>query len=282
MNRIKPEDGISEEVARQMLNNIQQRLATHPPLSDSHFLEVSALATKLENEKLLDQCRIAQSRYHETLEIVQNTQSQLVQTPPLNGDDRLLSPVLSQWNPVSASTPGNFNVGRRRSLGSFPYIYKCNHHAAGHECSCDPAVTRDPSKPIGTVQRQSYSQCQCVCGTLPKPLGDIRESAEDLLEDKCDDWEYNGSRAALKRHLRRTCTWQYPAEGFDDQDNNSNRSSHSGESDNKDLEDHEVNSGVPSVPVSLSVNSHLYCHASNLSLNIAAQGDQIKDAKTQK
>ncbi|KAL0280045.1 UNVERIFIED_CONTAM: hypothetical protein PYX00_001459 [Menopon gallinae] len=277
VNRIKTDEEVSEEMARQLLNNIEQRLSNHPPLSDAHFAELSNLAKKLQSEKLIEQCKLAQSRYQEAFEIVQNTQSRLLQIVNANAEEAPVSPFVVNWNMIMSRIPGGgtFNIGRRRSLASFPYIYKCSHHAAGHDCACDPSVTRDPSKKV--------SQCQCSCGTLMKPLTDIRESPEDLPHQKVSDWEYNGSRSAMKRHLRRTSTWQYPAESFDDQDNNSNKSSsHSGESDNKDLDEQEVALNAPSMPVSVSVNSHLYCHASNLSLNLAAQGEQVRDAKTQK
>jgi hypothetical protein len=136
----------------------------------------------------------------------------------------------------ATSTPnsGSGSVGRRRSVGSFPYIYKCNHHAAGHACSCwDPV----PSSVLEETQ-------DCCCnsgGSRPNNLGNIqevRESAEDLLDNDADDLEKSddgvcvrcgnpsasdqrcesGGRQIPRKHLHRSCTWQYPTETFDDED----------------------------------------------------------------
>jgi hypothetical protein len=57
----------------------------------------------------------------------------------------------------------------------------------------------------------------------------VRESAEDLLDNDADDLEKgedgvcvrcdsSSTRQALRKHLQRSCTWQYPTETFDDED----------------------------------------------------------------
>lgn len=262
VNRIKFEDCLSEETANQMSNNIRQRLLTHPPISESHFSELSALIKKLNDEKLLEQFRIAHARYRETVETVRNAQSRLTE----NLDSFPNLPNLE----VSCMS-GACHYGRRKSLGSFPYIYKCNHHAAGHDCACDGSVTKDPYK-MGTNRNRTLSPRRCDCEKI------FKEACEnDLADDKCGNWECD--RSVNKSLLRRTSTWQYPTEGFENHENRCNRSSRSEESDVKDLEDHEGE--IPnSIPTSLTVNSHLYRHASDLSLNISS--DQIEDPKTQK
>lgn len=105
--------------------------------------------------------------------------------------------------------------------------------------------------------------------------------------------------AAHKRYLRRSCTWQYPTEGFDEEDTlcdgaeghkcgfsaDSNGDSNTEGSDGcgkggDDLEDQDgvANKSVPPVPV----NSHLHCHASSLDLQASLQNSSAKDLKVQK
>ena len=185
------------------------------------------------------------------MELIRAQQSRLIQARQqqgvCEGDESFLSTlsrpmspkgIHHNWGPSGAtSTPvGSSNsVGRRRSVGSFPYIYKCNHHAAGHACSCwDPT----PSSVLEDTP-------DCCCNSAAARLNnlgniqEVRESAEDLLDNdtdtlgKGDDGlcarcgnpasmdrrcEVVGSRQVFKRHLRRSCTWQYPTENFDDED----------------------------------------------------------------
>lgn len=199
--------------------------------------------------------QVAQARCQETMELIRAQQSRLVQARKLQGgcdgeesfsvsmDRSCIRPVSPKsihhgWNSSGAvtSTPlGGSGVGRRRSVGSFPYVYICNHHAAGHVCSCwDPM----PSSVL------EESQDCCCNGTGPRPnnlgnIQEVRESAEDLLDNGADDLgkgvdgvcvrcgnpatldqrcDGNGTNQTFKRHLRRSCTWQYPTESFDDED----------------------------------------------------------------
>jgi len=189
INRVK-EEGNSDTVS----GRIQSRVSSHPPLSESHFTEVLALARKLDNDKLVDQVRAAQERHREVVDAVQNAVGGM--------------PVAS----------------RRRSLPTLP----------------------------------SQQECSCTCPRLTE----IREHAEDSDEE----W-------AGKRGLRRTSTWQYPAENFEEVE------PHSGDSDQ-----HSKSSGeecdLPPVP---SFNSHLYCtdRGSNFSLDLTG-GESILDPKAHK
>lgn len=199
---------------------------------------------------------MAQARCQETVELIQAQQSRLLQARrqqgECDGDESLssgldrscirpLSPksIHQGWSSSAGatSTPvgGSNSVGRRRSVGSFAYVYKCNHHAAGHACSCwDPM----PS----SVLEESQDCCCNGAGSRPNNLGNIQEvheSAEDLLDSDADALgkgedgvclrcgnpsaldqrcDGNGTRQVFKKHLRRACTWQYPTETFDDED----------------------------------------------------------------
>lgn len=182
------------------------------------------------------------------MELIRAQQSRLIQARQqqgcCEGDESFLSTLSrpmspkGNWAPSGAtSTPvgSSSSVGRRRSVGSFPYIYKCNHHAAGHACSC-----WDPTPP--SVLEDSPDCCCNSAAARLNNLGNIqevRESAEDLLDNDADALgkgedslcvrcgnpasvdrrcEAIGSRQVFKRHLRRSCTWQYPTENFDDED----------------------------------------------------------------
>lgn len=345
MSRVKADDAQTPEQILQVHKHVQQYLMAHPPIAEDHFTEMMQLARKLSNEKLLEQAKVAQARCQETIELIRAQQSRLVQARRQQGgcdgdesfsvslDRSCIRPMSPKsfhngWNSSGGvtSTPlGISSVGRRRSLGSFPYIYVCNHHAAGHACSCwDPV----PSSVLEESQ-----DCYCSgTGSRPNNLGNIqevRESAEDLLDNGADDLgkdvdgvcvrcgnpstldqrcEGNGTNQTFKRHLRRSCTWQYPTESFDDEDPSCNGGSGGSDSGTRlcgsndyvtdssgdnttegsdgftksgdDLEEQD-SSGASSKPVPpVPVNSHLHCRASNLDLTVAAPGS--KELKTQK
>jgi hypothetical protein len=146
---------------------------------------------------------------------------------------RPLSPksIHQGWSSSGGATSilvsGHGSVGRRRSVGSFSYIYKCNHHVAGCACSCWNPV---PS----SVLEGSQDYCYNSEGSRPNNLENIqevRESAEELIDNDANDMEKgedgvcvscgipsaldqrcdsNGTRQMLKKHVTRSCTWQYP------------------------------------------------------------------------
>ncbi|XP_075229746.1 puratrophin-1-like isoform X2 [Lycorma delicatula] len=133
MSRVKPEDNSSTE---QSIKQLRQYLMAHPPLAPEHFTEMLSLAKKLSNDKLLEQCKVAQCRCEETMEQVRGI---LGVEPP-------------SWN---TSTP---LPGRRRSLPN-------PHHTAGHSCSCwDPGDTpQTPVHPLDDIREE------CTC-CRPSPL----------------------------------------------------------------------------------------------------------------
>lgn len=190
INRVKSDEGCSDAAAAR----IQARLTAHPPLPDSHFSEVLALARKLENDRLVEQVRAAQERHREAVDAVQAV--------------------------VGGAPPAS----RRRSLPTLP-----------------------------------SQECGCNC---PR-LSDIRENAEDSDEE----W-------AGKRGLRRTSTWQYPTENFEDGEAQSGDSDLQSKSSGEDCDS-------PPVP---SFNSHLYCidRGSSLSLDLTGAEPLITDPKAHK
>ncbi|GFG29294.1 hypothetical protein Cfor_02123 [Coptotermes formosanus] len=158
----KADDAQTPEQILQVQKHVQQYLMAHPPIAEDHFTEMLQLARKLNNEKLLEQAKA--------------------------------STALSVSRKLTSTPLGISSVGRRRSVGSFPYIYICNHHAAGHACSCwDPI----PS----SVLEESQDCCCSGTGSRPNNLGNIqevRESAEDLLDNGADDLGKDSSGACSK------------------------------------------------------------------------------------
>lgn len=199
MSRMKADETHSPEQQLQLLKHLQQHLMAHPPPSIDHFSEMSQLAAKLNNSKMIDQSKIAQNRCQETIEAIAAQQTRFVQT---GGPG-------AEWAAgiQACSTPGLEGVGRRRSLAALPYIYKCSHHAAGDSsCACWDA-----------------EECHCRLGDIQE----VRESAEDLLDQQqqaADNLGVYGpcarcgkKQASLrKRHLRRSSTWQYQSEALDE------------------------------------------------------------------
>lgn len=57
MSRVKPDDTQNPE---QSVKQLRQYLMAHPPLTQEHFTEMLALAKKLNNDKLMEQCKVTQ------------------------------------------------------------------------------------------------------------------------------------------------------------------------------------------------------------------------------
>ncbi|XKL60218.1 hypothetical protein PGB90_001234 [Kerria lacca] len=115
MSRVKPED---VQHPGQSVKQLRQYLMAHRPPATEHFTEMVQLAQKLRNEKLLEQCRVAQCRCEETLENIRS----------LIGSD------VPNW---VASTPV---TGRRHSLPTHQHST-----ANGTSCSCWEPVESPPS-----------------------------------------------------------------------------------------------------------------------------------------
>lgn len=117
--------------------------------------------------------------------------------------------------------------------------------------------------PIASRRRSLPTLPSQECGCSCPRLSEIREHAEDLD----DEW-------AGKRGLRRTSTWQYPAENFEDGEVQSADSDQQSKSSGEDCD-------LPPVP---SFNSHLYCtdRGSNFSLDLSGAEPLITDPKAHK
>ncbi|CAH0762684.1 unnamed protein product [Bemisia tabaci] len=68
LSRVRPDEAPNCE---QTMKQLQQYLMAHPPPTPQHFEEMIHLATKLGTDKIIDQCKVAQSRCEETLAQIQ-------------------------------------------------------------------------------------------------------------------------------------------------------------------------------------------------------------------
>uniref|UniRef100_A0A8D9FHX3 Pleckstrin homology domain-containing family G member 4B n=1 Tax=Cacopsylla melanoneura TaxID=428564 RepID=A0A8D9FHX3_9HEMI len=225
ISRVKPEDQTSNEPT---VKQLRQYLMAHPPLTSEHFTEMITLAKKLSNDKLIEQCKVAQCRCEETLDQIRTY---------------LGSDSTQQWN---TSTP---LPSRRKSLPApSPTPAPPSHHTPSNACPCwDPGDSPLPSPSIP-------EECYCRTGNH------------------------------TSHPLQRSCTWQYPTENYDEEEDkvssvgNTTEGSDTGKSgeDCEDTSDNSLNKPVPPV----SVNSHL--HYSQLSLDLDSSTCGVQTLKTQK
>uniref|UniRef100_A0A1B6CNG3 DH domain-containing protein n=1 Tax=Clastoptera arizonana TaxID=38151 RepID=A0A1B6CNG3_9HEMI len=156
MSRVKPEETQNPDHS---VKQLRQYLMAHPPLASEHFTEMMNLAKKLRNDKLLEQCKVAQCRCEETMEQVQEV---------LGGEP-------SSWR---TSTP---LPGRRRSLPS-------PQHTPGHNCPCwDPGdYTSSPTSHLDDIREE------CFC----KPPNPLQRSCTWQYPTELYDYEDKQSSSA--------------------------------------------------------------------------------------
>lgn len=141
--------------------------------------ELNQMVTKSGNEKLIEIC---QEIINSSVKAPNNTETPPIKAPPMGQH-------------------------RRRSVSSFAFIYKCNHHAAGVPCSCwesEPEENTESAKlkkkyvqslqndtTLSSVnnlknvldRKNSYGNCNSNSNTLGLDnIKEVRESTEDLLE----------------------------------------------------------------------------------------------------
>ncbi|XP_065160574.1 uncharacterized protein [Atheta coriaria] len=149
--------------------------------------------------------------------------------------------LTSEESAQATSTPVKASSTlRRRSVSSYAFIYKCNHHAAGVSCNC---CETDAENSVSYKLRKRYMQtlqnCGCnTTGTQQKDtlerkssvtldgIKEVRESVENLLEhidsdrksaDRCGRCDSGvstadnsvGDDSGYKKKLERSCSCQF-------------------------------------------------------------------------
>lgn len=106
------------------IRSLQEYLEDHPSITEEVFTEMTELATRLGNEKLVEQCKIAKIRCQETVDLIETRQATLLKakqqtevdslrgplwenegTTPTSRTTRSLSQPTNMWTPPGASTP---------------------------------------------------------------------------------------------------------------------------------------------------------------------------------
>ncbi|XP_022255341.1 puratrophin-1-like [Limulus polyphemus] len=119
-----------------LTKTLQDYVDNNPPIREETFQEMIDLATRLENENLLDQCKTAQTRCQDTIDLIKTRQATLIRAKqqmeleslqwsshlPVGSRASHAGTVHSQYSSISqrTSTPikGNPGFSRRRSISN--------------------------------------------------------------------------------------------------------------------------------------------------------------------
>ncbi|EEC14298.1 hypothetical protein IscW_ISCW021426 [Ixodes scapularis] len=142
VSSMKMNDASTPESLGQLMRLLQEYQEEHPALSEQSFHEMLDLASKLDNPKLLEQCKTAQARCRETVELMEARHATLARarhqlelegrkSPVPSGTFRsshgpMESRTLFQqnsWSPSSSSTPYCSFVRRRSIATTQPHLY---------------------------------------------------------------------------------------------------------------------------------------------------------------
>ncbi|KAK9499403.1 hypothetical protein O3M35_002447 [Rhynocoris fuscipes] len=250
MSRVKPpDDSQNPEIS---IKQLRHYLMAHPQPTQEHFTEMITLATKLNNDKLLHQCKVAQYRCEETAEQIRTV---LGNSDPSSG---------LKWNGSN-----NISSGSDTPLGSRRKSVPSSSSASTEEW------VHQGGNSGTTIGRQQTG------GSTPTGLGPLHE------EDTAAEGRVSNSNIGPPASgLVRSNTWQYSAteEGcfYDDDKLSSSADNTTDGSDtgNKCCEDIEETDTCCNKTISpIPVNSHLH---SDLSVEVDGQcGTQtLKTKKT--
>ncbi|KAG5333516.1 PKHG4 protein, partial [Acromyrmex heyeri] len=148
----------------------QQFLMARPPLPPEHFTEMMALAEKLGNEVLLEQCRIARNKCAEALEVARTTSA-----PG--------SPARRRSFTVSESTSWDDTLAKSETLSSSLFLMPLREDPQV-EIKCIPGTSWDDSDSSASYACPMESVGSGGSGGRPvlDNIAELRESAEQLLD----------------------------------------------------------------------------------------------------
>ncbi|XP_039287246.1 LOW QUALITY PROTEIN: uncharacterized protein LOC111057901 [Nilaparvata lugens] len=261
MSRVKPEESHNSE---QSVKQLKQYLMAHPPLSTDHFAEMLTLAKKLDNDKLLEQCKVAQCRCEETMEQIRS----VVGAATATATDQPQPQPQPQPSWVT-STP---IAGRRRSLPN----HSSGSTATGHSCSCwDPgdAATIAQNAPTGptpsaqnaAVALDEIREEPCSCFNNHHPL------------QRCSTWQYSAADSNYEEESSSNDNTTEGSEAGTKSGSENEDSGEGGSSSHSSSSNTNSKTPVPPIPV----NSHLHCDLSLQLDNTGKCGTQtLKTKKT--
>ncbi|KAG5332151.1 PKHG4 protein, partial [Acromyrmex charruanus] len=148
----------------------QQFLMARPPLPPEHFTEMMALAEKLGNEVLLEQCRIARNKCAEALEVARTTSA-----PG--------SPARRRSFTVSESTSWDDTLAKSEIPSSSLFLMPLREDPQV-EIKCIPGTSWDDSDSSASYACPMESVGSGGSGGRPvlDNIAELRESAEQLLD----------------------------------------------------------------------------------------------------
>lgn len=142
LSSMKMDDASTSESLGQLMRLLQEYQEEHPALSEQSFHEMLELASKLDNPKLMEQCKTAQARCRETVDLMEARQVTLARarqqlelegrkSPLPSGSFRLghgpLEPRTlfqqNSWSLASSSIPYCSFVRRRSIATTQPHLY---------------------------------------------------------------------------------------------------------------------------------------------------------------
>uniref|UniRef100_A0A023F1C1 Putative multidomain protein n=3 Tax=Triatoma infestans TaxID=30076 RepID=A0A023F1C1_TRIIF len=260
MSRVKPADDCQNP--EPSVKQLRHYLMAHPQPSPEHFAEMIALATKLDNDKLLHQCKVAQCRCEETAEQIRTVLGSCDPTAGLRWGATASLPTSASDTPIGS---------RRKSV----------------PCSTSSANTEEWVHHQGGSISGGGSGSRPAGVTTPTGLGPLHEEDNGNTESRSSSGISSGTiMGPPPPGLVRSNTWQYSAteEGcfYDDDKLSSSADNTTDGSDtgNKSCEDIEEADACCSKTISpIPVNSHLH---SDLSVEVEGQcGTQtLKTKKT--
>ncbi|XP_059353299.1 uncharacterized protein LOC130701846 isoform X2 [Daphnia carinata] len=297
-------------VASHLLHQVDAFLSTADKISHTTALEdLNTLARKLDNPKLLDQCKLAQNRCQETMELLEfrrriltdyvkedetKRQEEQHQAKQRQDKDEVETNIYENVAELNASSSCEDKVD---GLSKDYPIWKKNETGnqlvrAADDGNCVLLRVKKNSSPDALAKQQQQQPNSVLNGYPPLPLrGTTSYSSGTSLSSYSSSSTSWSSRMKLAMNRKMSTSGTEPTLPADDvSDGNkmdkSGVSSTGSSSKTEEEEDHSEEVSVCQSPI--SVNSHLQCRASSidLSLPIAEMQesgfteDNIKSQKT--
>lgn len=193
---MKMDHSTTLEGLEKLLRSLELYLRHHPAMTEATFASMSELAQKLQNEKLLEQCRVAKARCVETnnllnlrLGTLRRAKEKMIQEKNLSPQHSVGSPhrsperiCVKDPNQMSASyeLPGS---KWQPAMSSTPAIPNRAIHPAFRKCVSESTFSPSSGGSFITEDLSDH-----VVASIPKVLNDItlKSSREDLTEDAQD------------------------------------------------------------------------------------------------
>lgn len=193
---MKMDHSTTLEGLEKLLRSLELYLRHHPAMTEATFASMSELAQKLQNEKLLEQCRVAKARCVETnnllnlrLGTLRRAKEKMLREQNLSPQHSSLSPQCSpertcvkDRNQMSASYDLG-GGGWQPAMSSTPAVLNRAIHPAFRKCVSESTFSPSSGGSFITEDLSDH-----VVASIPKVLNDstLKLSREDLTDDSHD------------------------------------------------------------------------------------------------